>query len=279
MHVRTWRQAPILQGDHGFISQGLSQMNISGNTILITGGGSGIGRALAEAFHAKGNQVIVAGRRPGALDETTAANPGMRSAVLDIEDRDAIPAFAARIAAEFPTLNVLVNNAGIMRRETLTVSPVDLATAEATVATNLLGPIRLTAAFLPHLRRQPGATVLMVSSGLAFVPIAITPTYCATKAAIHSYSQSLRWQLRDSNVEVLELAPPYVQTELMGPDQKTDPRALPLNDFIAETMSILETRPDAGEILVERVRPQRLAESSGNYDELYKARNEMWKET
>ena len=254
-------------------------MNISGNTILITGGGSGIGRALAEAFQAKGNQVIVAGRRPGAPDETTAANPGMRSAVLDIEDRDAIPAFAARIAAEFPTLNVLVNNAGIMRRETLTASPVDLATAEATVATNLLGPIRLTAAFLPHLRRQPGATVLMVSSGLAFVPIAITPTYCATKAAIHSYSQSLRWQLRDSNVEVLELAPPYVQTELMGPDQKTDPRALPLNDFIAETMSILETRPDAGEILVERVRPQRLAESSGNYDELYKARNEMWKET
>ena len=159
-------------------------MNISGNTILITGGGSGIGHALAEAFHAKGNQVIVAGRRPGALDETTAANPGMRSAVLDIEDRDAIPAFAARIAAEFPTLNVLVNNAGIMRRETLTASPVDLATAEATVATNLLGPIRLTAAFLPHLRRQPGATVLMVSSGLAFVPIAITPTYCATKAAI-----------------------------------------------------------------------------------------------
>ncbi len=229
-------------------------MNISDNTILITGGGSGIGRALAEAFHAKGNQVIVAGRRPGALDETTAANPGMRSAVLDIEDRDAIPAFAARIVAEFPTLNVLVNNAGIMRRETLTANPVDLATAEATVATNLLGPIRLTAAFLPHLRGRPKATVLMVSSGLAFVPIAITPTYCATKAAIHSYSQSLRWQLRDSNVEVIELAPPYVQTELMGPDQKTDPRALPLNHFIAETMSILETRPDAGEILVERVK-------------------------
>ena len=138
-------------------------MNISGNTILITGGGSGIGRALAEAFHAKGNQVIVAGRRPGALDGTTAANPGMRTAVLDIEDRDAIPAFAARIAAEFPTLNVLVNNAGIMRRETLTASPVDLATTEATVATNLLGPIRLTAAFLPHLRRQPGAALVQIA--------------------------------------------------------------------------------------------------------------------
>jgi len=203
----------------------------------------------------------------------------MRSVVLDIEDRDAIPSFAASITAEFPTLNVLVNNAGIMRRESLTASPVDLATAEATVATNLLGPIRLTAAFLPHMRHQPRATVLMVSSGLAFVPIAITPTYCATKAAIHSYTQSLRWQLRDSNVEVLELAPPYVQTELMGPDQKTDPRALPLKDFIAEMMAILETQPGASEILVERVMPQRLAERTGSYDELYKARNEMWKET
>ena len=254
-------------------------MNISGNTILITGGGSGIGRALAEAFHARGNQVIVAGRRAAALDEATAANPGMRSAVLDIEDRDAIPAFAARIIAEFPTLNVLVNNAGIMRRETLRASPVDLTTAEATVATNLLGPIRLTAAFLPHLGSQPRATVLMVSSGLAFVPIAITPTYCATKAAIHSYSQSMRRQLRNSSVEVLELAPPYVQTELLGTDQRTDPRALPLKDFIAETMSILETRPDASEILVERVKPQQLAESTGNYDELYNARNEVWEET
>ncbi len=254
-------------------------MDISGNTILITGGGSGIGRALAEAFHAKGNQVIVAGRRADALDATTAANPGMRSFVLDVEDRDAIPAFAARIAAKFPTLNVLINNAGIMRREDLTADPIDLATAEATVATNLLGPIRLTAAFLPHLRRQPKASVLMVSSGLAFVPIAITPTYCATKAAIHSYSQSLRWQLRDSNVEVLELAPPYVQTELMGPEQKADPRALPLGDYIAETMHILETRPEAAEILVDRVKPMRLAESNGNYDELYKARNEMWKAT
>ena len=250
-------------------------MNISGNTILITGGGSGIGRGLAQAFHAKGNQVIVAGRRRAALDEMTAANPGMRSIVLDIGDRDAIPAFAAKITAEFPNLNVLVNNAGIMQLENLVAEPVDLATAEATVATNLLGPIRLTAALLPHLRRQPRAAVLMVSSGLAFVPISITPTYCATKAAIHSYSQSLRWQLRHSGVEVLEIAPPYVQTELMGSDQKTDPRALPLDDFIAETMNILETRPDAAEILVERVKPQRFAESNGNYDELYKTRNEM----
>jgi len=241
-------------------------MNISGNTILITGGGSGIGRALAEALHAKGNNVIVAGRRQAALDAATAANPGMRSIAFDIDDGAAIPAFAEKVAAAFPTLNVLINNAGIMRPENLAAETIDVATAEATVVTNLLGPIRLTAALLPLLRRQERATVMTVSSGLAFIPLTATPTYCATKAAIHSWSQSLRWQLKDTGVEVLELAPPYVQTELMGEAQKTDPRAMPLDEFIAETMSILETRPEAKEILVERVKPLRWAEVNGNYD-------------
>jgi uncharacterized oxidoreductase len=188
-------------------------LNISGNTILITGGGAGIGRALAEALHAKGNTIIVTGRRRAVLDETIAANPGMRSFVLDIEDRDAVAAFEKTIVADHPSLNVLVNNAGIMQRENLLTDPVDLTTAEATVATNLLGPLRLTAALLPHLLSQPQATVMTVSSGLAFVPIAMAPTYCATKAAIHSWSQTLRYQLRNTNVAVLELAPPYVQTE------------------------------------------------------------------
>jgi uncharacterized oxidoreductase len=193
-----------------------------------------------------------------------------------MEDRDGIVAFAKMIVHEYLTLNVLVNNAGIMQREDLLADPVDPATAEATVVTNLLAPIRLTAALLPHLRRQPRATVMTVSSGLAFVPIFITPTYCATKAAIHSWSQSLRYQLRDTKVEVLELPPPYVQTELMGTDQKTDPRAMPLDAFIAEVMTILESRPEAKEILVERVKPQRFAEANGEYDSLYKARNEAW---
>ena len=249
-------------------------MNISGNTILITGGGGGIGRALAEALHAKGNTIIVTGRRRAVLDETIVANPGMRSFVLDIEDRDAVAAFGKTIVADHPNLNVLVNNAGIMQRENLLTDPVDLTTAEATVATNLLGPLRLTAALLPHLLGQPQATVMTVSSGLAFVPIAMAPTYCATKAAIHSWSQTLRYQLRNTNVEVLELAPPYVQTELLGPGQKTDPRAMPLDAFIAEVMTILETKPDATEILVERVKPQRFAESNGDYDQLFKTRNE-----
>ena len=249
-------------------------MKISGNTVLITGGGSGIGRALAQALHAKGDTIIVTGRRRSALDQTVAANPGIRSFALDIADRDAIAAFGKMIVAQYPTLNVLVNNAGIMQREDFLADAVDLTTAEATVASNLLGPIRLTAALLPHLRRQPRATVMTVSSGLAFVPIAMTPTYCATKAAIHSWSQTLRHQLRHTNVEVLELAPPYVQTELLGEHQKTDPRAMPLDAFIAEVMAILETRPDATEILVERVKPQRFAERNGEYDQLFKQRNE-----
>jgi uncharacterized oxidoreductase len=175
-------------------------MNISGNTILITGGGSGIGRALAEAFHAEGNQVIIAGRRQQVLDETVAANPGMKSIGLDIEDPESIRSFGERVVKENPALNVVIHNAGIMRPENLLDPAGDPATVDATVTTNLLGPIRLNATLLPHLLKQPKATIMTVSSGLGFIPLALTPTYCATKAAIHSYSQSLRYQLKDTSV-------------------------------------------------------------------------------
>lgn len=247
-------------------------MNIKGNTILITGGGSGIGRALAEAFHKEGNQVIIAGRRQQQLDEATRANPGIKSATLDITDAGAIKTFAAKISRDFPTLNVLINNAGIMRPENL-LQQTDLSDAEATVTTNLLGPIRLTNALLPALRRQPRSTVMMVSSGLAFVPMALTPTYSATKAAIHSYSQSLRYQLKDTTTEILELIPPYVQTELMGEGQKSDPRAMPLADFIAEVMSILRNQPQASEIVVDRCKPLRFAAETGKFDETFQGLN------
>ncbi|SDV47987.1 SDR family oxidoreductase [Chitinasiproducens palmae] len=248
-------------------------MQISGNTILITGGGSGIGRALAEAFHARGNRVIVAGRREAALAEVAAANPGIETAVLDARDAAGIARFAQDIAARFPTLNVLINNAGIMQAEDWRAETVDLDTAEATIATNLLAPIRLSAALLPLLRRQTRATVMMVSSGLAFVPKAQTPTYSATKAAVHGFSEALRHQLRGSHVEVLELAPPYVQTELMGEQQARDPMAMPLADFIAEVMQILETQPEATEILVQRVHPLRFAAEAGR--DTYRERFEM----
>ncbi len=244
-------------------------MKMNGNTILITGGGTGIGRGLAEAFHASGNQVIIAGRRQEPLEETTAANPGMKSYTLDANSPEAIQAFAEKVPSEVPSLNVLINNAGIMRPEDLTADTLDLSTAELTITTNLLGPIRLTAALLPHLKRQARSTVMMVSSGLAFTPLPLTPTYCATKAAIHSYAISLREQLKETSVEVLELAPPYVQTELMSEQQASDPRAMPLDAFIQETMQILEAGPLRGEILVENVLPLRNAETNGNFDEVF----------
>jgi uncharacterized oxidoreductase len=246
-------------------------MNPSGNTILVTGGGSGIGRGLAESLHKLGNQVIIAGRRQKALDQTTAANPGMKSLILDVEQPGAISSFAADVVEKFPALNVLINNAGIMRAEKLLEQPEELTDAEAIVATNLLGPIRLTAALLPHLKQQPRATIMNVSSGLAFVPLALTPTYCATKAAIHSYTQSLRWQLRSSNIEVVEIIPPYVQTDLM--DGAEDPRAMPLDEYIAETVSLMTSQPTPPEIIVERVKQLRFAAESGNYDGIFKGMN------
>ncbi len=246
-------------------------MNISGNTILITGGGSGIGRGLAEAFHNLRNQVVIAGRRRIALDETAAANPGMKSIVFDITDGAGISAFAEKVLDRYPGLNVLINNAGIMRAESLTAESVDLANAEAIVTTNLLGPIRLTAALLRHLKKQKNAVIMNVSSGLAFVPLTLTPTYCATKAALHSYTQSLRYQLKGTSVEVLELIPPYVATDLMG--GANDPRAMPLDAFITETMAILKAQPALDEICVEQVKPLRFAAESGRYRGVFEGMN------
>lgn len=246
-------------------------MHMTGNTILITGGGSGIGRALAEAFHARGNTVVIAGRRAEALAEVTAARPGMHARTLDIGDAQAIRDFAAALVRDFPQLGVVVHNAGIMRAEDLRSGETE--DAEAIIRTNLLGPLRLNAALIGHLLEQPQATVMTVSSGLAFVPRTDTPTYSATKAAVHSYSESLRHQLRNTGVQVIELVPPYVQTELMGERQANDPNALPLADFVREVLELLETQPDAREILVERVRPLRFAEAQGRFREVLEQRN------
>ncbi len=182
-------------------------MKMTGNTILITGGGSGIGRGLAEEFHKRGNRVIIAGRRQSALDEVTAANPGMVGLAFDITDAAGIRSFAGRLARDFPALNVVINNAGIMRDEDLKSSPDNLDTSEQILTTNLSGPIRLTSFLLPHLRQKADSTVMMVTSGLAFVPITRTPTYSATKAALHSYSVSLRHQLQGTATTVVEIIP------------------------------------------------------------------------
>lgn len=251
-------------------------MNTTHNIILITGGGSGIGRGLAEAFHALGNQVLIASRRKQALDDTTKANPGMVSYVVDLQDPVALRAFAAKVAQDFPALNVLINNSGIMRTESILAQPDGLANMEAMVATNLLGPLRLTAALLPLLRKQPRSVIMNVSSGLAFVPLAMTPTYCATKAALHSYTQSLRYQLKGTSTEVLELVPPYVATDLMN--GASDPRAMPLGAFIAEVMDILKTRPEAQEVCVENVKHLRFAAETGKYETLFQGFNDAMAE-
>ena len=247
-------------------------MNMSGNTMLITGAGTGIGRGLAEAFHAAGNRVIVAGRRPEPLAAVVAANPGMASVVLDVADAQAVAAFAASVPQKHPTLNVLINNAGVMQGEDLLADPVELDVCEATMAINLFGPIRMTAALLPHLRRQAAAAVVNVTSGLAFVPRADTPSYSASKAAMHSYTQSLRHQLRGTAVQVIELAPPLVVTGL-SPGAENSPRATTLPDYIAEVMALFAADPDAAEILVEKVKLQRHAEARGDHAKVFAAIN------
>lgn len=239
-------------------------MKQTGNTMLVTGGGSGIGEALAQRFHDLGNTVIVAGRRQDALERAIAGRPNMHATILDVEDAAAIGAFASRVLAAHPQLNVLVNNAGIMRSEPLDRAR-DLGDAEATITTNLLGPIRLTNALVDHLAAQPDAAIVNVSSGLAFVPLVSSPTYSATKAAIHSYTVALREALR-GRIEVIELAPPAVRTELT-PGQESNAAFLPLADFIDEVMALFARAPTPPEILVERVGFQRFAEAENRFDQ------------
>ena len=243
-------------------------MKISGNTILITGGTSGIGRALAEALHGKGNKVIIAGRRQVLLDEVTGRNPGMVGIAVDLSDGAALATFAESVKSRFPDLNVLVNNAGIAGLEDYTADAIDLTRAYSTIQTNITGVVQLSAALLPLLRGQPTSTLIVTTSGLAFVPYPAGPVYSATKAFMHNWLDALRVQLRKTSVEVLELAPPYVQTELGGPKQASDPRAMPLDEFTGEVMQILENNTvEKGEILVERVKPLRTAERDGKYQE------------
>jgi uncharacterized oxidoreductase len=249
-------------------------MDITGNTILITGGGSGIGRALAIALHERGNAVIVAGRRLAPLEALAAEVPGIAIAQLDVADGTAIASFADSVTAAHPALNVVIHNAGIMQAEDLLADGFALDMAEATIATNLLGPIRLTAALLPHLRAQPKAAILTVSSGLAFVPLVATATYCATKAAIHSWSQSLRAQLKPVGIDVIEIAPPAVATDLM-PGHAENPNAMPLDAYIAETVALLEAHPQGPENTVERVKFLRNAEREGRYDQTFATINQQ----
>lgn len=250
-------------------------MKTTGNTILITGGGTGIGEALAHRFHDIGNTVIIAGRRMEPLKKAIGDRPHMHALKLDMDDPADVAAFAEKLITDFPSVNVLFNNAGIMRMETALDKFRDLSDAEASVTSNLLGPIRLTNALVEHLGRQPNAAIVNVSSGLAFVPLVIAPTYSAIKAAIHSYTVSLRAVLKDK-IEVIELVPPAVRTDLT-PGQKTNERFMPLETFADQVMAIFKQTPTPREILVEGVDFMRNAEGENRLDDTLAAINPFLK--
>lgn len=249
-------------------------MNISGNTIFIPGATSGIGLALAQRLAERGNTVIVGGRRAELLERISTEHPGIRTVRIDTTDAGSIRDAARIVLDAHPALNVLIAMAGIMRAEDWTHPESMLETAETTVTTNLLGPIRLIAAFMDHLRSRPDATIMTVSSGLAFAPLRATPTYNATKAAIHMLSESLRLQLEGSTVRIVELEPPAVRTALM-PGHETNEFAMPLDDFVSEVIGLIDTQPEATEIQVESVKFLRYGEARGDYAQVVATLNRV----
>jgi len=242
-------------------------MKSTGNTILITGGGSGIGQALAHRWHDAGNSVIVTGRRQQALNEAIAGRERMTAYVLDVTSQNEVDAFVRQVVADHPGLNVLLNNAGVYSPEKITARR-DLADAEQMITTNILGPIRMTNALIDHLSTAADAAIINVSSGLAFVPYPAAPTYSATKAAMHSYTAAIRPLLK-GKVEVIEIVPPQVQTEL-SPGQSKDPNSMPLDAFADEVMALLHAADTPAEVCVEGVRYFREAEAKGQFDDALK---------
>ncbi len=245
-------------------------MNLTGHTLFIPGATSGIGLALATRLQARGNTVVIGGRRTELLEEL-AARHGFGTVRIDTSDPDSITAAVAELLTRWPELNMLVAMAGIMRAEDWTTSGF-LTDAEEMVTTNLLGPIRLIAALTEHLQTRPDAAIITVSSGLAHTPLRATPSYNATKAAIHMLSETLRLQLQPAGVQVVELVPPAVRTPLM-PGQETAEHAMPLAEFADEAIALWEADPQVREILVEQVLPLRYGEVRGDYDQVVAALN------
>ncbi|WAJ47237.1 SDR family NAD(P)-dependent oxidoreductase [Mycobacterium sp. Aquia_216] len=243
-------------------------MQLSGNTILVTGGGTGIGRAMAIALSGRGNRVVIAGRRTAALRAVVDAYPSIEWHSLDVTDTESVGRFAATVERRWPDLNVLINNAGVMELES--VDTLDPAVSTTIVATNLLGPIVLTSVLLPTLRRQPDATIVNITSALAFVPLAIAPTYSATKAGLHSYTESLRILLRESGIQVIEIAPPRVRTEM---DSPRGADSVDADEFVAEVIAALSAQSDTSEVVVEAARAVRYADREGRYCAMLTALN------
>jgi uncharacterized oxidoreductase len=220
-------------------------MKLSNRTILITGGSAGIGLAFALKFKELGNEVIVTGRRSAVLDEVKAKYPTLHTIQSDVADPAQIAALAARVKAEFPRLDVLMNNAGIMLFKNLKAPAADLAGLTAEMNINVGGVVATTSAFIDVLTSNQG-TLINVSSGLAFVPLPPAPIYCATKAAIHSYTQSLRFQLEETGVEVIELMPPAVKTDLTAELSEGGASLMTTDELVKQSFASLKT--DALEI-------------------------------
>ncbi|WP_134765185.1 SDR family NAD(P)-dependent oxidoreductase [Nocardioides sp. 1609] len=240
-------------------------MHLTDNTIFIPGGTSGIGLALATRLQAKGNTVIIGGRRTHLLDEL-AAEHGLGTVEIDTSSPESVRTAVQTLLAGFPSTNMVITSAGIMELEDWHTSEGFLDVAERTVTTNLLGTIRVIAALVEHLQTQPRAAIATVSSGLAFIPLTVTPTYNATKAAIHMLTEGIRLQLADTNVEVIEIVPPAVRTTLLG--QENSERAMPLDEYADETIELLAVEPSTREVLVERVKFLRHAAERGDYDQV-----------
>ena len=242
-------------------------MNITGNTIFIPGSTSGIGLALALRLQTKGNTVIVGGRRKELLQQIAAEHPDIDTVQIDTADAASVRSAAGEVLARHPDLNVVIAMADIMKVEDWHQPDTFLESAESVITTNVLGPIRLIAAFIEHLQKQAAATIITVSSGLAFAPLRATPSYNASKAAIHMLTESVRLQLANSTVDLKELVPPSVATDLL-PGQRESDFAMPLDEFVDEVIQLLETEPDANEIQVERVKFLRYSEARGDYDKV-----------
>ncbi len=238
-------------------------MDISNRTVFIAGGTSGIGAGLARRFHAAGSTVVVGGRRAAGLDD-------VGSVTVDVTDPASVLAARDEVLTAHPDLDLVVTMSGVMLTEDLR-DPAHVAQAEQSVAVNLLGTIRVVDAFTPHLLAQGHGDVLTVTSGIGFTPFPLMPTYGATKAAVHSYTESLRAHLAGTGVGVSELVPPAVAT---AGQEQLNPNALPLDAFLDEVVGLLSQDPTPHEVVVERALPLRWSERDGTYDEMLAQRSQ-----
>lgn len=242
-------------------------MDLANRTVFIAGGTSGIGRELARRFAAAGSAVAVGGRNTAALAEL--AEEGIAAFGIDVTDGASVARARDAVLARYPELDTVVTMSGVMHLEDLRDPAGHFEAAQATIDTNLVGTIRVIDAFTPHLVDRGAGTFATVTSGIAFLPFPPMPTYAASKIAVHAYSEALRAQLDGSGVGVVEIVPPAVATT---GQEKVNPNALPVGDYLTETMELLAQEPTPHEVLVEKVRMHRWAERDGTYDDLFAQR-------